>query len=137
MNLVALTCGESFSDEVAAVRGRIDSEVCGVRGHTALEDSFERCKVVVVLGKGQVVDEDYEFQRVLADRFDYLGQLVELFLFQLDKAQSLSIILVGYCLDCRGFACSAVAVKQDIVCGFARQQSEGVLDDLFPFELIV
>ena len=61
---------------------------------------------------------------------------MELFLFQLDKAQTILSVIVRDSFYGRGFAGAAVAVKQDIICRLAGKQSKGVVDDLSPLALV-
>ena len=136
MQVVATAVAHAFLDQMAAVAGGVHGHVVAAAAHAALQNGFQRGKVVVVGREAQVVDEQNELQRILRQLVHQGGDLVQLVLLHLNQPQAVRRKLVGNGLDRAGFARTGVAVQQHIVGGLALQQGAGVGNDLFPLPLV-
>ena len=85
MHLITLTGRKSLSDKVASVRCSIDNKIIGCGRNTSLKDSLKCGKIIIIFGKGKVINENDEFKGVFAYRFCYIRQLVKLLFLKLDK----------------------------------------------------
>ena len=114
MQVGALTVGEILLDQMTAVAGRIDREVCGTCRDTAFEDCLESSEVVVVTAEGKVVDKEDKLERVFAQLVDQVRDFVQLALFDFDQPQTAGSERIGDRLDGRGLAGAGIAVEQGI-----------------------
>ena len=136
MQVVAIAVVHAFLDQMTAVAGGVDRHIVAAPADAALQDRFQRGKVVVVGREAQIVDEQDELQRVFRQLVHQGGDLVQLVLLHFDQAQAVGCKLVGNGLDRARFARAGVAVQQYIVGGLAIQQGAGVGNDFFALPLI-
>ena len=136
MQVIPAAVGHRLLDEMAAVAGRIDRHIMAAPADTALQNRFQRRKVIIVGREAQIVNKEDEFQRIVRQLVHQGGNLVKLVLLNLDQPQAVRRKLVGNGFDRAGFAGAGIAVQQHIVRGAALQQGAGVGDDLLPLLLI-
>jgi len=80
-----LAVGESLHDEAAAVAGRVQHDVLGLRLEAALEHRLQRLVLRLVLVKRQIVDEQDEPLAAAAEQRQDAGIVAEMILRDLDK----------------------------------------------------
>ena len=136
VDVVAGAVGEGLFNKVAAVGGGVHRDVLCPAAHAALEDGFERGKVVVVGRKAQVVNEQNELEWVLGQAIQQGRNLIQLVLFHFHKAQTIRRKFIGNGFHAAGFAGARIAVQQNVHGRLAGQQSLGVGNYLFALVLV-
>ena len=129
-DVVTLTVGHAFADEVAAVGGRVDDKVGRLAGETALDERLEGREIVVLTVKGQVVEEYNKAERRAERLLKQFGEAGDMARRHLDDLEAAVGVLVGDRLDGRGFAGALVAVEQDVVRVLAVEEGAGILEHL-------
>ncbi len=114
MDFVALPRLEGFLDNVPAVARGVNQRIAASRAGTALQDSFQCGKVVIVFAETQVVYEQNELQRLPRQFIQQTRQQVQAAFVQLDQPDSFIPQLVGHGLHRRRFAGPGITIQQDI-----------------------
>ena len=104
-------------------------DVAGAGLDAPFEDGLEAPVVALALVEREVVDEEDEPLRPIAELLDDPGEVAEVVSGDLDEAQAAPGVLVEERLDGGGLAGAAVAVEQHAVGGEAGQELLGVLED--------
>ena len=115
VHLVIAPVAEVLPDQVAAVGGGIDDHVGRPLLQTALQNGLHGGIGLVVLVKGQIVDEQDKFLTLVPQGAHQLGQAGEILLLDLDEAQVLHAGEIEHGFHRGRLARAPVAEEEDVV----------------------